>query len=245
MSMTRMNDRQNLRILVSETKKLLHRLDDVAATKLQHAERPVSCQRGCDACCHIPVFITKVEGLLIADYLHSRRDWKQWPERLAAASAPYLEADYNRHTYSRKAPPCVFLQDHECSVYQLRPAPCRYYYVHTPKEMCVATAETQEVCSPNLAELELTVSAFQRHAMHEFIVGPLPHMVFWCMAGIGWGCHREKAFEPWVNQLPTPEAWLTKALENGTDIDLSRAQHLEEAWDKLKAAGLPGTGDNL
>ena len=243
MNVTRAQSRQMLRHLSRDLKSLYQNLDESAIRAIQQHEvqgNHVSCRQGCDACCHIAVVITKVEAMVIADRIHSWPDWREWPARLASAAQPYCAPEYDRNWYANARPPCPFLAEHQCRIYDIRPAPCRYYYVITPAEQCGDRVHL-EVGQLDMTEIEMRVLAYSNSVMGEFTASCLPLMVLEAMINVGWSCGREHQITPATAGLPSPMKWMADCIGRDTDKDLGQDQAVRRAWTKLKAIGLPGT----
>lgn len=99
----------------------------------------VSCTKGCSACCHIHVTITKPEAALLVAYA-AELGLPIDPERLQR------QADHGSLEQWRKLPAaeraCVFLgPDGACQVYEHRPSACRRHLVLSPPEDCDSIAK--------------------------------------------------------------------------------------------------------
>jgi Fe-S-cluster containining protein len=84
----------------------------------------ISCGDGCDACCHQIVGATPLELLVIADHLAAHEgtlDSLRERARILANAARTV----GRQGRSSPAHPCVFLVNHRCSIYEVRPLICR------------------------------------------------------------------------------------------------------------------------
>ncbi|MSP13560.1 MAG: YkgJ family cysteine cluster protein [Chloroflexi bacterium] len=91
------------------------------------AQRPTpACHAGCYWCCYQRVDVTPVEVLAIADYLRS-----QWaPDELAALQQRIAVLDVKSRGLNNEQrfllrQPCALLRDGLCSIYAVRPFPCR------------------------------------------------------------------------------------------------------------------------
>jgi Fe-S-cluster containining protein len=141
---------------------LLHQIDDaaidVAARKSEAEGRPISCCRGCSACCRAqPVPITPAEAYalwrLVEDLPEPRRSdvrakFADRAHRLheAGLAGDYLERDPNltpdgardiARRYFSLGLACPFLADDgACGVYHDRPFVCRQYLVTSPAALC-------------------------------------------------------------------------------------------------------------
>lgn len=146
------------RIRLDEILPLLRVLDDqFLGVAIRKNGQPVTCAKGCSACCKIqPVPVTPVEAygllLLVEAMPEPRREeilsrFRDCVERLDAAGVAetYLEgrpaaspeqAQANVRRYLDLQLVCPFLEDDACSIYEIRPFTCREYFVTSPKEFC-------------------------------------------------------------------------------------------------------------
>ena len=121
--------------------------------------KPVSCRRGCAACCRMLVPLSVPEALALHEWVQAlpaeQQDqivsrieeaksllvwhglWQQLSDLCEAEQQPnddMLEA-INRAYYALRVP-CPFLQDELCVIYDERPAACRELLVSSPPERC-------------------------------------------------------------------------------------------------------------
>lgn len=128
------------------------------------AGRPVSCAKGCGACCRQLIPLAHAEAREIAALVASlpeprRSEVKaRFDDALRrveeAGLLPALEGRDGRLvteavdlglSYMRLGIACPFLEDESCSIYAERPIACREYLVSSPPQRCSAlTAETIE-----------------------------------------------------------------------------------------------------
>jgi Fe-S-cluster containining protein len=128
---------------------------DYAARMSEAAGKPVSCAKGCGACCRQLVPLARSEARRIADLLEEMPEPRRsevkgrfeaavrkveeegllpaLEERagLAAGDAVELGLDYFRLGLA-----CPFLEDESCSIYADRPIACREYLVSSPPARC-------------------------------------------------------------------------------------------------------------
>jgi Fe-S-cluster containining protein len=150
---------------------LLQTLSDaVVRTAEEDALRrgtPVSCRKGCGACCRQLVPVSPVEARHVAALVRSmpaarqdviRQRFAQARQRLEAAGMwqklqqraqwPPSAVSELGLEYFRLGIPCPFLEEESCSIHPQRPLTCREYLVTSPAEHCTApTAQTVQ-CLP-------------------------------------------------------------------------------------------------
>ena len=132
------------------------KVDQLVLEKLKDVKEPVSCRRGCAACCHIEVDINPFEAALIVNYCKKNK---------IAIDKEYLRWQ-RKHTkrqrlYSQQSA-CVFLINKECSIYPVRPIACRKYLVVSPPEHCDVKNGVREVSVVFLREVEIMLSGILR-----------------------------------------------------------------------------------
>jgi Fe-S-cluster containining protein len=120
---------------------------------------PISCKKGCGACCRQLVPISPLEARHIArlvselpeprrseiearfaaakDKLQQAGLWQRLEER---QSWPETQVSEIGLEYFRQRIPCPFLEDESCSIHPERPLACREYLVTSPAENCANPA---------------------------------------------------------------------------------------------------------
>ena len=96
----------------------------------------VTCTAGCAWCCHHPVVISILEGILIYRWMVERGKWTSGiREKLKSTADQQFGTEY--HVWLRALIPCPLLDDqNRCSVYQTRPLICRVYYAVSDPYHC-------------------------------------------------------------------------------------------------------------
>lgn len=106
-------------------------------TSLKNNTSPekIECAKGCAFCCHVTVAATAPEVLLVANYIreHHKEDLAAVLERVRAAD----QQTRGLSSYQRavKQIPCALLKEGACTVYGVRPGPCRGF-TSTSKRAC-------------------------------------------------------------------------------------------------------------
>jgi Fe-S-cluster containining protein len=124
-----------------------------AVVEAAEAGQPISCRKGCGACCRQLVPVSRTEGerllQLIAGMPAGQR--QRLSERFAAAEAAIAAADLTERkgrsdrelstAYFALGVPCPFLEEESCSIHPERPLVCREYLVTSPAELCAGPTQ--------------------------------------------------------------------------------------------------------
>lgn len=125
-------------------RELMLTLDEVIL-KAQQAddENQISCKKGCDACCTFRVSCYIEEALM----LYSRGEFSSsfWDKAKKVANIDSDKQWLDMPTDLRR---CLFLDNHQCSVYHLRPLVCRSYFVVNDPQVCSKYDSTISQWSP-------------------------------------------------------------------------------------------------
>jgi Fe-S-cluster containining protein len=169
-------------------------LGAIATAESARHGRPVSCARGCGACCREAVPLSAGEAFLLAEAIADSA-WDRRAEieegflRAGAAlraaglgDAPLLDraADYFALSI-----PCPFLAGEECSVHVTRPLACRGHLVSSPPAACGSFPDSSiHVVAPpiNVGEALSEVTGAWLGGI-EMI--PLPRMLDWLTDAAG------------------------------------------------------------
>lgn len=203
--------------LVSESiTKMYEELDkhaEIITTKLR-----TTCTKGCDSCCYLLATISFAEGVAVAEKLLQKPDWFSLVPKLKAAAEAHCFDGISKATYLAKKLPCVFLdtEKHACTIYEFRPATCRYHYVVSPPENCNPDHPVGRTGIIDLSPLMNTVWSLTFEVMRQLGLGPddavapIPMMVLWCMLrACGEGKGRRLLLEA-TRYLPTPGEFLER-----------------------------------
>ncbi len=124
----------------------------------------ISCRKGCSACCHQLVGVTRSEAKLLAMRV---RDGVSIDRKRLKRLAQYLGS---REAYMNEHSACVFLKDGVCQVYDSRPVACRKHFVLSDPKECVNPKG--EVDKFGIINAEIFASSFY---LAEGGMDPLPH----------------------------------------------------------------------
>lgn len=142
---------------------------DMACQEAQRLGFPLSCTKGCGACCRQLVPLSPPEAGLIFEVVQSMPK----PRRVQVEARFHeaveqldkdgllntikevtwaLGTDEDAQTLARqyfsRSIPCPFLEDEACTIYELRPSMCREYLVTSPAELCRTPYEAQVMRLP-------------------------------------------------------------------------------------------------
>lgn len=94
---------------------------------------PVSCRKGCTACCHDnPRGVTGVELLRLTEAVDRLKDGPEIRHHFRRLAEQRTDAA----SWRSRGEPCPLLKDGQCRTYALRPIACRAFVALTPAEWC-------------------------------------------------------------------------------------------------------------
>lgn len=210
-----------------------------AAVRKHIGNRPISCSKGCCHCCSLYLCTTIADGINIALHLVQWREWEKWIPRLASEAKEMTMPGINKITWWERNIPCVFLKNNLCSVYDYRPAECRYYFVCSPAEYCRNDNHSHKHASYDTYEaqgyiwrLSQTIHSEYRGLLGPFSPGPLPLMVLHGLRTILQKSRRKRIMiEKALEGIPTPVIWVqdqVKLIANRKqDILLNQRKELD------------------
>jgi Fe-S-cluster containining protein len=134
---------------------LVNAVVEAAERQSTTAGRPISCRKGCGACCRqlVPISASEAERLIgLIDAMPDPRR-KALSERFAAAADALDRAGLQQSlldpaqrvgktdrelsvAYFALGVPCPFLEEESCSIHAERPLVCREYLVTSPAALC-------------------------------------------------------------------------------------------------------------
>jgi Fe-S-cluster containining protein len=115
---------------------------------------PKVCKKGCYFCCYQPIEILTIEKITLADHINQHLGnetkevikantikWLDFFDNNTPVTEPLTinEAYVDFRAKAKNIPvPCPLLINGECSVYKVRPLPCRVHYVNDDSKLCEA-----------------------------------------------------------------------------------------------------------
>ncbi len=133
-----------------------------------------------DGCCRQTVFVQFGEALPIAEQIHgSAEDTPEFRAKLKVEGIAMERA--SRDEWFNRDRLCMLHRGGPkgCSVYSVRPTPCRCYFVATPPEMCAPPAE-RKVASLNFNEIYEQNNAMCQMFHQELGLRESPFRLFVC-----------------------------------------------------------------
>lgn len=172
--------------LTRKLRRLTAELDAIVSTSnAKREELPVTCSKGCSACCSLLSLSLNVEGINIAEFLLSdERSLLLLPSLIDSLVVGAKEADYPEMTHGSffsKNIPCAFLKDNQCSIYERRPAACRYHFSVSDPKNCSPDHPTGEIMRLDLLWAEDAVSEWNYEATRDPTPSPIAISVLWAL----------------------------------------------------------------
>lgn len=131
---------------IAEYHTFVDRLADLLASHSQEIGSPVTCARGCSACCYEPVYVYEKEARHLfdgvpAEHLDAVKSKAiEWHNQFTAS--PEVQAkEPSVVDYLRLRLPCPLLHEHQCLAYDRRPTGCRLHLALGPKTLCEDTGK--------------------------------------------------------------------------------------------------------
>lgn len=90
----------------------------------------ISCRKGCSGCCYLEVQMSRLEARAILEYC--KRYGKYFDTAVLRKQAALTGIAYLASPHGK----CVFLKDHQCSIYPVRPLACRKHFVYSDPSLC-------------------------------------------------------------------------------------------------------------
>lgn len=110
-----------------------------------------TCKKRCNFCCYMPVEVMGEEARVIQEHVNNHKHSK--PNRTVLKKQNKFKTSYDSNAGSSYWPiemshevrKCAFLKDKECSIYDVRPIPCRIYLSVDPPSFCDSKSNPDKV----------------------------------------------------------------------------------------------------
>lgn len=153
----------------SRARKLFEMVDEEIASG---SNIPVSCQKGCSACCHMEVEVTTYETHILAEQVANGLIIDR--DRLQKQSERSLQDPLWKQGPRNSDSRCVFLNDEgSCRIYEHRPVMCRRHSVTSPAKNCDTLDD--KITVRYFPRVDLYISAANEDGQVK--VGPLAKML--------------------------------------------------------------------
>ena len=201
-------------------------LEQELRAKAAAADKTISCQKGCNACCNLFVLATLQECDTIVHYLyqhdealnHFRQSFEPWRQRLStiddcfqhltrlqdrmmtgeASAEERQQYRQEEAVYAAQNLPCPFLKDDTCSIYEVRPYVCAEILSISLPEWCRPEHPSHQEMSYVKAELNLELDMpYFAPTQSKITMGSMPFLVFGILEK-GWDM---LALMPGLNKL--------------------------------------------
>jgi Fe-S-cluster containining protein len=115
-----------------------YELAETYNNEIPATDKTISCRKGCSHCCHIQVILTEAEARCIQAYCKDNKiqiDYNYLQKQASFNVSTHAQSEHSA---------CVFLKDHQCSIYSARPFACRNYFVVSPPDLCDSKKHLKE-----------------------------------------------------------------------------------------------------
>ncbi|MCP4912250.1 MAG: YkgJ family cysteine cluster protein [Oligoflexia bacterium] len=148
------------------------KIDEI--TNDEFVKNNISCKKGCSACCHSQVTVTRSEADLLAHVLENKKIEIDFEKLEKQANAQNSSSSFYRLSFEARG--CVMLDDQgNCQIYEDRPAVCRTNYVVSDPELC-STEDGKERPVSLLKTFEADMVIYGAYSV-EKEAGALPYML--------------------------------------------------------------------
>ena len=122
------NDQSVLYESVSEMYEMIDNFNESLSEFAKHQNQQIDCKKGCEWCCHQPVFALDYEMDYLIDFIKRNLDKPKQIEIKTRAKNKNNKLSFLKETDLLNSKfPCPLLQNGACIAYQARPIACRIY----------------------------------------------------------------------------------------------------------------------
>jgi len=123
---------------ISEMHSAIDELINSVTTLAQKHTQSIHCKKGCEYCCHQPVFALEFEMQFINSFIKNNFTKKRQKEIREKANENRLKlVGLDKTQILNSKQPCSLLANGACSVYKVRPMACRIY-LSTDVNSCIS-----------------------------------------------------------------------------------------------------------
>lgn len=148
---------------IKSHKVFLKRLTENQNDSIQNASESLACKAGCDYCCSYTIGAFPVEVFRIIDHIRTSFDQQKLKGISAEieARAKILKPLSKDERLSLNKP-CVFLENGQCGIYEVRPATCRNHHALDVEKCKQSIEEPDNLTIPNtfIEKLHMVNEAF-------------------------------------------------------------------------------------
>lgn len=96
----------------------------------ENTETNIVCKKGCSHCCNSRVEISQPEALFIYTYMKDILNKEQLESMFDKIKeiVNLTSQITNQHDYNKLQLPCIFLNNNQCGIYEIRPFICREFH---------------------------------------------------------------------------------------------------------------------
>ena len=152
----------SLLLSISEMYSAIDKLIDSVNELAKQQHHPIECKKGCNYCCHQPVFALDYEMQYLNSFIKKNfTKQKQAEFKTKAHNNRQKLSGISELEILNSKQPCPLLENESCSIYEARPMACRIY-LSTNVNTCLKffTAPENKSNFPALLELPMRVGRF-------------------------------------------------------------------------------------
>ncbi len=171
--------------LIPAARQLASVISITVVGNLRAQGQDVPCKKGCDACCDYMVSLSPAEAFRLAAEIENMAEpqrrqmlisFDEIARKILASPAPEPTAEAIDNWYRAMDLTCLFLGDHLCQQYEIRPIVCREHIVTFPATQCSqgdSHHNEPTKAAPSIAEALVELSAELEHQPPEAVMLPL------------------------------------------------------------------------
>lgn len=188
---------------ITSLKGLYAEIDPIVEKIAKQACSP--CEAACNHCCYILTLASIPEGLVVAEKVLKRKDWKAIGRDLRRMAKDVCDPKLTHELYFKKRLACALLDQKTglCNVYDERPVACRLHYAISEPECCAISDPPKEVRAIDFRDYERRVWAHCARLFPMMFTAPLPLVVLFCMPLL----NKDKYLKQLTSGITNPARW--------------------------------------